>query len=279
MFRVGLSSDGFELTEENFKLLRESKIDIIEVRKPVIDFEAIKVWSERYGVELWSCHLPFTPFKEINIATSDQSLRERSIQLYTELIQKGTDVGIKKFVVHPSGKINPEDNRAECIKYSMQSLDQLAEIAYQYGAVIAVEDLPRNCLGNTIAELAQIISANDKLRICLDTNHLLQDDNVEFIKRFGDKIVTLHVSDYDFLNERHWLPGEGQLDWQGILAALKEVGYSGPWMYEMYLCSTKNIIREKDLSFSDIYDNAMSLFANKKPKVMGTIVEGLGGWQ
>ena len=279
MFRVGLSSDGFELTEENFKLLRESKIDIIEVRKPVIDFEAIKVWSVRYGVELWSCHLPFTPFKEINIATSDQSLRERSIQLYTELIQKGTDVGIKKFVVHPSGKINPEDDRAECIKYSMQSLDQLAEIAHQYGAVIAVEDLPRNCLGNTIAELAQIISANNKLRICLDTNHLLQDDNVEFIKRFGDKIATLHVSDYDFLNERHWLPGEGQLDWQGILAALKEVGYSGPWMYEMYLGSTKNIIREKDLSFSDIYDNAMSLFANKKPKVMGTIVEGLGGWQ
>ena len=101
------------------------------------------------------------------------------------------------------------------------------------GAVIAVEDLPRTCLGNTSDDIRKLISVNDKLRVCFDTNHLLEEDNIEFMKKLADKIITLHISDYDFLNERHWLPGEGKLDWAAMFSTLKEIGYNGVWMYEI----------------------------------------------
>lgn len=208
----------------------------------------------------------------------NKELRDSTIRQYEELIKKATDVGIDKFVVHSSGGVKDEE-REECLKCAMDSLDQLAEIADRHGAVIVVEDLPRNCLANTIDEVAMLGSVNDKLRVCLDTNHLLSDNSIDFIKRLGDKIITLHVSDYDFLNERHWLPGEGKNDWKGILDALKDVGYNGVWMYELLFDSTKTITRPRNLNFDDIYENAMCLFANEKPKILGTVVEGLVSWK
>ena len=40
------------------------------------------------------------------------------------------------------------------------------------------------------------------------------------------------MSDYDRKNERHWLPGEGVIDWTELLSALVESGYEGPFIYE-----------------------------------------------
>ena len=66
-----------------------------------------------------------------------------------------------------------------------------------------------------------------------DTNHSLREDNAHFIRALGNKIVTLHVSDYDFTDERHLLPLEGKNDWEGIFAALEEIGYAGRFLYEL----------------------------------------------
>ena len=140
------------------------------------------------------------------------------------------------------------------VEYSEESLNSLAEIVSNYGGVIAVENLPRTCLGKNSAEILDLISANDKLKVCFDTNHLLVDTNLNFMEKLGDKIVTLHVSDYDFVNERHWLPGEGKNDWQGILEALKEINYDGIWLYEI------NMFRPLTTNF---HDSVYTIFQNK----------------
>jgi sugar phosphate isomerase/epimerase len=69
--------------------------------------------------------------------------------------------------------------------------------------------------------------------VCLDPNHLLGESHSALINALAGKIVTTHISDYDFLEERHWMPGEGKIDWPRLVAALKEVGYSGPFLYEI----------------------------------------------
>ena len=278
MYKIGVSSCGFLLTEENFKLLSESKIDVIEISMPTecyddINYSEVETLSKKYNVGLWSYHLPFYPFAEIDLSSTDKSVRESTIKYQTELIAKATNIGIKNFVVHASGEPIEDGEREEKLNCAEDSLDKLAEIAHKMGAVIAVEDIPRTTLGNSSDEIKRLISANDKLRVCFDTNHLLGEDCVEFIRKIGDKIITVHISDYDFVNEKHWLPGEGGIDWQKMLAAFKEVGYSGPWLYEMNLTIPKTINRERDLVFSDFYDNAMSIFANKKPQLLGVAKE------
>jgi sugar phosphate isomerase/epimerase len=147
---------------------------------------------------------------------------------------------------------------------SKNSLNELADFADLKGAVIAVEDLPRTCLGNCADEMLEILEANEKLRVCFDTNHLLKDTNGNFLKKVGDKIVTLHISDYDFVDEKHWLPGEGKVDWVEILEGLKSLGYEGVWMYEVGLGIPRSLTRSRNLTFEDFVRNAKEVFEEKE---------------
>ena len=265
-YEIGLSSCGFALTEENFAKLRESGIGMIEVSMrydeyPEIDYKALRRLSERYGVCLWSYHLPFMPFDAIDPSSTSSEMRDHTVAYFTELIGRASEIGIDKFVIHPSGEPVHSAERAERLKCSMETLDRLAGIASHDGAILAVEDLPRSCLGNTSDEMLTLLSANDRLRVCCDTNHLLSENLPDFIRRIGDKIITLHVSDYDGIDEKHWLPGEGILNWPEVLAALRDIGYNGPWLYEMGLATPKTIARERDLIHSDFIDNANMIFA------------------
>lgn len=284
MYKIGLSSSGFPLTEEVFHGLQQAGISAIELSKTVEIYEALnyrelKALSQKYNIDLWSLHLPFHPFTEIDPSSPDDGIRNHTTAYFTELIQKGSDIGIDKFVIHASGEPISDQERPERLKYAMQSLDILAEAAARNGSLLAVEDLPRTCLGNTAAEIRQLISANDRLRVCFDTNHLLSDNNINFMEQLGDKIITVHISDYDFVNERHWLPGEGSLDWNAMYTKFKEIGYSGIWMYEIGLACPKTILRGRDLTFEDFQTNATSIFTGQKPPVFSRPKENLGMWE
>ena len=46
------------------------------------------------------------------------------------------------------------------------------------------------------------------------------------------RIGNVHISDYDFIDERHELPGNGKNDWPAIIAGLEKLDYDGPFLYE-----------------------------------------------
>lgn len=266
MYKVGISTCGDKpMTDEAFKYMADSNISAIEISLPYdkvkdFDYKNAKTLSGRYGVDIWSYHLPFLPFEEIDPSHLDKNIRDYTVKYFNELIKKGADIGIDKFVIHPSGEPIADSQREERMKCSMESLDKLAETAYECGAVIAVEDLPRTCLGHDSDEILRLISTNDKLRVCFDTNHLLIDDNITFMDNLGDKIVTIHVSDYEFFDECHWLPGEGKVDWVKMIDKFEEIKYNGVWLYEMGFKGERGITRSRDLTYKDFYDNAKAIF-------------------
>ncbi|MDD4164362.1 MAG: sugar phosphate isomerase/epimerase [Eubacteriales bacterium] len=283
MYKIGLSSCGKVLNEELFYNYSKSGLSSIEISPDPseyknLDYKSLAKFSRKHNVELWSYHLPFAPFEEIEPSSLDIELRAKTIGYFTDLINKASDIGINKFIIHPSGEPNDEIIREEKIKCAKDSLNKLVEIAAQHNSIICVENLPRSCLGNSSSEINALISVHDKLRVCFDTNHLLGESNVEFIKNVGDKIVTLHVSDYDFINERHWLPGEGKINWNDILDALKKAKYNGVWMYEVGLKCPKTIIRSRDLNCGDFAANAKALFDGKTPAIFSTPKSNLGIW-
>ncbi len=284
MLKIGMSTCAFPHTEESFKNLSENGISAVEISRPreeydSFDYKEIKSFADNYGITLWSYHLPFMPFREIDISSCDGELRRNTLAYLADLIEKAADIGIDKFVIHPSGEPIADDIRAERMKYSMESLDFLAEFSAKRGAIICVEDLPRTCLGNCAEDILKLTSANDKLRVCFDTNHLLLDNNLNFIEKVGKKIATVHVSDYDFLNERHWLPGEGDVDWKTLYDALMAKGYNGVWMYELGFTAPPTIARDRDLIYSDYRQNALTIFEGKTPAPIGKRMPDLKGWK
>jgi len=252
-----------------FEAYARAGVDTMEVSLnehvyPKTDFKAVAASARATGVNIWSLHLPFYPFQFINIAAPDRAVRDNTVLLHKEGIDNAAMMGAKVVVVHPSGEPNPEEDRADRLQYAAESLCTLADYAAQYGITVAVEDLPRTCLGNTIKEITQLVSAHPKLGVCFDTNHLLTEKNSDFVRALGDKIVTLHVSDYDYLNERHWLPYEGKVDWIELVTLLEEAGYAGPFMYELGFKTPATICRGRDLTFDDFKENYAAC-VNKVP--------------
>ena len=280
MYEIGLSSP-CAITEEMFAGYGQAGISSIEVSVgkelcDALDFALLKNWSDKYGVKLYSFHLPFWPFNEIDI--SSKELCDKSVEYFAEFIKKGSEIGIDKYIIHPSGEPIKESDRKERMICAKKSLDTLARIAKEYGAVICVENLPRTCLGRDSDDIIELLSANDDLRACFDTNHLLSEKASDFVKRVGDKIVTAHISDYDFKNERHWLPGEGDTDWCEMLELFKSINYSGHWLYEINLKAPGTIERPRDLCYEDFVKNACELFEGKELTCIGKRKNDLKFW-
>ena len=281
MYKIGLSTCRKELSAQLFKDYRAAGIHVAEIsvareEYPTLDFEAIAQYAKEGGVELWSFHLPFAAYT--NVASPDESVRQEAVRILSDYIAKAAAIGIKIYVIHPSVGANPDEERALRIACAKKSLAQLAQVADDHGGVLAVEDLPRTCLGRNSYELLELISADPRLRVCFDTNHLLMEDPAEFVRKVGDKIVTIHVSDYDYLNERHWLPGEGDLQWDRILEALQEVGYSGPWLYELAFESPRSMQRERELTCEDFVRNAHEIFEGKELTVLPSVRPKMYHW-
>lgn len=64
------------------------------------------------------------------------------------------------------------------------------------------------------------------------------------------------------------LPVECEVNWQEVLSALREIGYAGPWLYEVGYAPAKTIRRRK-LSARDFVDNAQMIFAGERPVAIG----------
>ena len=57
----------------------------------------------------------------------------------------------------------------------------------------------------------------------------------EVVRILGPRLFALHCSDYDGVDEKHWPPLRGVIDWTAFLSALRTAGFSGPINYEAVL--------------------------------------------
>ena len=235
--RIGVSTKLQGLNPRTMRAYRENGIDAIEVSVADVDYDGldpvgVAQMARDAGIEPWSFHLRFWPFEQYTVALSDEEARTCAVDYAAKWIRRAAEAGYRYAVIHPSGEPIADADREAAMQASEQSLRTLGAVAREAGICLAVENLPRTCLAKNSAELLRLIAVDPDLRVCFDTNHLLCEPTLDFMDALKDKIVTLHVSDYDFVNERHWLPGDGLQDWRALMHKLDEIGYDGVLMYE-----------------------------------------------
>ena len=277
---IGLSLKLSYLNEEFFAKMKASGVEAVEISCATedydkLDYAAIKAAADKTGITLWSFHYPFGYY---NIASLKPGRCEETVAYLSDLTRKASAIGIKRFVVHASGEPIAAEDRAECMRRAKKSLAALSQVAKECGAVIAVEDLPRTCLGNCHEDILELIGDDPTLGVCFDSNHLTLERGEDFLAVTGHRLITVHISDFDFFNERHWLPGEGKVDWPSMMQALDATGYSGVFLYELSFESTGTIERKRPLEPSDFAENAATLEAGLAPKPVDVPYAKLGMW-
>ncbi|MBN1342415.1 MAG: sugar phosphate isomerase/epimerase, partial [Phycisphaerae bacterium] len=132
----------------------------------------------------------------------------------------------------------------------IESYHRVLDAAAGRAVRVAIEPVFVYMVANT-ATMRRFVAdlGRDDLAVNYDPSHFPyhDEDGVGFIREFGDRIVHAHVKDGKvtpadeaaIADRRAWRirggrqfcfapPGEGALDWAGILGALRDVGYDGP---------------------------------------------------
>ena len=266
---LGISTCSFGFLDESvFKAYADvgalMEISLSTERCGQLDWASVPVWSARYGVFVRSFHLPFYPFEHNNLASLDAAVRKETVGMHAEYLRRLSEAGIRYAVVHPSGEPNDPADRADMLKACAESLNALAEQAKKQSVTLCVENLPRTCIGRDSEEMCFLTDSHPDLRVCFDVNHLLTESHADFIRAVGGKIVSLHLSDYDFADEKHWLPGEGSIRWNELIELLRQTGYAGPLLYEVPMKCPKSLpVPRRDLTLPDYLANYRSLLSGE----------------
>jgi len=220
--------------------------------------EKILEAAKENGVELWSFHVPFSGF--LNVANLDPVKGPEGMAVMEKGIRAALKIGIKTIVIHPSSEPNDDQTRQQKIEKSIENMRYLARICAEAGAKLCVEDLPRTCLGNSSFDILTYLNEIPEMDLCFDTNHLTMQTNEDFLDDLIEhgmhgRIRTLHVSDYDFIDERHRLPGDGINDWDAIMSRLEELDYNGVFMYEVSHPKERDLLTTEQIKGN--YDNLM----------------------
>lgn len=208
--------------------------------------QKIKQLCKKYNVKLRSYHLPFNGERLQGVymhapSALELGLRERTLAYTMRLIHSLADTGVEYVILHGSLRTPPEERQQRVDRF-VEYVRKLCDFCKPYGITVAVETLLESCVGgggdvpeNRIAEMRYIMEQvdRDNVGICLDNNHFILSDSMDFVKELGQYVVTTHFSDYDGVQERHYMPGKGIVDWKALTALLTEKGYTGPWVFEV----------------------------------------------
>lgn len=288
-WKVGTANDDvlMDMTHPDLQAMKENGIDYLEVdwkyatHTPLEKIEAwakgIRERTRKNKVKVWSVHIPFGG--AYDISQTDETARQEALRLNIQDMEMSARILKPEcFIVHPSAEPIADDARNARIVASRKSLVELAAKAKKLGVKMMVENLPRTCLGNTSTELLQLLEGLENTAICFDVNHLLIESQKQFVKNTAGRIGTTHMSDYDRINERHWLVDTGVIDWDELLNDLVATGYKGPFIYEVGV--GKQEVTIKDLG--DTWKKLKAAYDTTTPlKVLqmnlwheGTMVEG-----
>ena len=180
------------------------------------------------GLYLNGIHVPFG--HNWDFSAYEEEKRQFAVNNFKEMLAVTDSYAPHCYVIHGSFEPIPPEKREAQLEALHRSLTEMVAMTK---TPIAVEDLPRTCLFNTAKEGLGIVDTVPGARVCVDVNHFLQEDTVDAVLALGSRIITTHISDHDYVDERHWLPGEGKIDWMRLLAAFEKIGYDGVFNYEL----------------------------------------------
>ncbi len=237
---LGISTHSFALwplAGRHFELVRDAGFTGVEVwaMAPHVEIEiagAVVYWMDaarRAGLEILSVHLPFyrrygaPDFRYLNLGDTDRDAAKEASNLAQRCLAQAGHCGAKIAVLHGIGGCAGDE--VEKIRLFIEDLEPIVEMAARVGVVIALENIMTPL--STAIDLARIVDhfASPHLKACLDVGHANVNEHVfGAVTRLGERIASVHVHDNHGESDEHLLPGDGTIDWDTTVDALRRYG-------------------------------------------------------
>lgn len=205
-----------ELTDEGSHALSRRRVErLLELRAS---------YGLRYAVH--------APFADVNIAAGDAAIREAVLRRLEASIRWASALEAKALVFHPGATTAMEHfYPGAAWRLNLESVRRLLKFAADYGVPAMIENVPEPFpfLMKSVEEFSRFYGeVGLDVRMVLDVAHAhLRGETEEFLRRFGDRIGHIHVSDNHGKMDEHLQVGEGSIDWERTMAAVKAARFDG----------------------------------------------------
>jgi sugar phosphate isomerase/epimerase len=175
------------------------------------------------------------PFEDSNFLWSDdRSLRTRVMKDRIGWVEDCARYEIPIMVMHVSRGIDLSAPNA----FGLESIAKIIETADSLGVTVAIENTRRVDYFETVMQ--EIASPN--LGFCYDSSHDWLTDKetpTAILRQWCHRLTNVHLSDNDGIEDRHWLPGEGIVDWLEVSHILSSLSFPGHLMLEVMPTETE----------------------------------------
>lgn len=237
----------------------------------------------RHGMELYQSHAPY-----LYPNRSDPKEYAMLLEKVIRSIYASGYMDCPNTVTHPV--LHPDfhngQNRERAIRTNVEFFGAMVPALKETGVTMCIENLfwgdrdqPKTA--NACSDGGQLACLIDTLNdlygphfaACLDTGHaaVSGNDPCRMIRELGHRVRVLHLQDNKGVMDDHMMPGMGVVNWPEFLSAMREIGYSGTFNFEVYFNDY-----EKDIYNKAVHQAACELLCHIG-RSLADIVEGIPG--
>ena len=191
---------------------------------------------DKYGLENYYVHTPYF----INLASKDNKVRNNSIRLIREDLERSSLLKVKSIMTHLGSSKGMD--REEAVKNVAESVVKILD-GYKGSSVLMLENSAGqgDTIGDTFEEVEEILRLADidEVMVCIDTAHMfgagydLRDKNSldQTIKKIEDsfgleRVMLIHGNDSKVdlgeRKDRHEHIGKGKIGEEGFKAIVSD---------------------------------------------------------
>ena len=204
--------------QERVKIIKESGFDGTclwwedEIYPKTIPVEDMPSIVRDAGLIIDNIHCPYVGAD--GFWSTNNSLRQKEIDIYYSYIDACARHNIPYMIMH----VNDENPVMDSQKLGMESIESLVRRAEEYGVKLAIE----NTLNNDIIDLLLKEIPSEHLGLCYDSSHdwIAGQSYGELLVKWRERLYCTHLSDNNGIEDKHWLPGDGKVNWQKIIPTI-----------------------------------------------------------
>jgi sugar phosphate isomerase/epimerase len=217
---AGLELAPFTLSDEPHRMIPQERA-------------AIRRAATDAGVAITGLHWLLLAPKGLSITSSDDAVRARTVEVMRRLVELCADLGGRVLVHGSPGQraIAAGETRETAIARARDAFARVAEDAQHAGVVYCIEPLAttETPVINTIAEAAVIVDAvgSPGLRTMIDCSAAARMEPEPLAAVMDRWLPTGRIAHVQVNDPNRRGPGEGEVAFAPVLAALKRNGYNG----------------------------------------------------
>ncbi|HPA56953.1 MAG TPA: sugar phosphate isomerase/epimerase family protein [bacterium] len=196
-----------------------------------------------------SVHLPFY---DLNLGSVDRNISEYSFRSMVQGIDIASGVGAEIAVAHLGYNVlSSKSSTAKWFERFAVMKGELEKHAADKGVTVVWE----NTYEKEMAVFDEMIKVHPGTKFCLDIGHcncFAGFSAVEFIERYKERVMHIHLHDNDGIEDSHLAPGKGNIDFL-------------PIMEKIMAYHVRNAVFELDFDkFTDSVDHISEIFLKKR---------------